>query len=128
MATISLQLLPNNLYLAEQVREIDQAIMATEPVSAFDLMLRAAQAAFGLLVEYWPQAKHICVLAGSGNNGGDAWLVAALAKSTDLKCSYMILLKKACAPVRVNRHRPMLLRRACKLNLLWVRLKHILTL
>lgn len=94
MATTSLQLLPNNLYLAEQVREIDQAIMGTEPVSAFDLMLRAAQAAFGLLVEYWPQAKHICVLAGSGNNGGDAWLVAALAKKHGLEVQLYDLAKE----------------------------------
>ncbi|MFY9178329.1 MAG: NAD(P)H-hydrate dehydratase [Venatoribacter sp.] len=72
------------LFHSQQVRELDRALMQSGSVSAFDLMTKAAQAAFLLLRQTWPNAKQIVVFAGAGNNGGDAWLVAKLAKEQGL--------------------------------------------
>lgn len=77
--------LPGQLYTSEQVRELDQRVMQHEKISSAELMLKAAQAAVAHLRERWPQAHNIAVLAGPGNNGGDAWLVAALARLQGLK-------------------------------------------
>lgn len=48
------------------------------------LMERAGQAAFALLRELWPQARHILVCCGPGNNGGDGYVVARLAHAAGL--------------------------------------------
>ncbi len=77
--------LPSRLYSAQQVRSLDEFIMTQERISAFDLMMRAAQTALSALLTSWPEARRISVFAGAGNNGGDAWLLAALALKQGLK-------------------------------------------
>lgn len=66
------------LYTAAQVRRIDAAAIEGG-IPGLALMQRAADAAFACLVRRWPAARRIRVLAGTGNNGGDALLVAELA-------------------------------------------------
>ncbi|MFT5063543.1 MAG: hydroxyethylthiazole kinase-like uncharacterized protein yjeF [Gammaproteobacteria bacterium] len=70
----------NALYQVDQVRELDQAIIDAGLASGSELMQRAAQSAFRLIEERWPNAQQIAVLCGSGNNAGDGYIVAALAK------------------------------------------------
>ncbi|HJU27144.1 MAG TPA: NAD(P)H-hydrate dehydratase, partial [Rhodanobacteraceae bacterium] len=68
---------PNTaLYAAEQVRALDGAA-TTGGITGFDLMQRAAAAALACLRRRWPDARKVCVLCGSGNNGGDGFLLAA---------------------------------------------------
>lgn len=71
---------PRQLYRAEQVRELDRIAIEDRGVPGFMLMTRAAEAAFQLLLAKWPRAKSIAVMCGAGNNGGDAYVVAALAR------------------------------------------------
>lgn len=68
-----------SLYTAEQVRSIDRAAIERCGIAGFTLMQRAADAAFAALRERWPDARRIRILAGGGNNGGDAFLVGRLA-------------------------------------------------
>jgi NAD(P)H-hydrate epimerase len=68
-----------SLYTAEQVRRIDRAAIERCGVPGFELMQRAAAAAFELLRRRWPDARRIALLAGGGNNGGDAFLLGRLA-------------------------------------------------
>ncbi len=72
-------LLPRSLYTAAQVRELDRRAIAAG-TAAYALMTRAGQAAFHLLRERWPEAARIVVLAGPGNNGGDGYVLARLAR------------------------------------------------
>jgi NAD(P)H-hydrate epimerase len=67
------------LYTAEQVRRIDRAAIDDCGIAGFELMRRAADAVFATLRRRWPDARRIAVLAGRGNNGGDALLVGGLA-------------------------------------------------
>lgn len=68
------------LYHAAQVRDIDRRIIASqEGGEGFGLMQRAASAAYQQLRRQWPQARHLCVVCGAGNNGGDGYVIAALA-------------------------------------------------
>ncbi|UTW47967.1 NAD(P)H-hydrate dehydratase [Bacterioplanoides sp. SCSIO 12839] len=76
--------LPGELYSAAQVRELDalaiSQIQQLQPDTAgFELMSRAGEAAFASMLERWPEESSVCVLAGPGNNGGDAYVLAALA-------------------------------------------------
>lgn len=68
-----------SLYTAEQTRRIDRAAIDECGIPGFELMRRAADAVFATLRRRWPDARRIAVLAGGGNNGGDALLVGRLA-------------------------------------------------
>ncbi|WP_085630958.1 NAD(P)H-hydrate dehydratase [Pseudomonas sp. R16(2017)] len=70
--------LPDALYRAAQVRDIDARLIAAG-TPGLELMHRAARATWRALVRRWPAANELTVLAGHGNNAGDGYLVAALA-------------------------------------------------
>ncbi|WMR33457.1 NAD(P)H-hydrate epimerase, partial [Metapseudomonas otitidis] len=70
--------LPLSLYSAEQVRALDARLIAAG-TPGFELMQRAAHAAWRALRRRWPEAGEVTVLAGRGNNAGDGYLLAALA-------------------------------------------------
>ncbi|MDT3311032.1 NAD(P)H-hydrate dehydratase [Pseudomonas sp. rhizo66] len=70
--------LPDALYGAAQVRELDARLIAAG-TPGFELMHRAAHATWRALVRQWPSATALTVLAGRGNNAGDGYLVAAMA-------------------------------------------------
>lgn len=72
--------LPSALYRAADVRELDRMAIEEHGIPGFELMSRAGQAAFDLLRDQWPQARRLCVLCGVGNNGGDGYVIAALAE------------------------------------------------
>ncbi len=80
-----------SLYTAEQVRLIDRNAIERCGIPGFALMQRAAEAAFACLRRRWPQATQIGLLAGSGNNGGDAFLVGALALRAGLRVDAIAL-------------------------------------
>jgi len=77
--------LPTALYTAAQVRALDRYAIDTLGIAGFTLMMRAGDAAFRALRTRWPQAQRIVVLCGGGNNGGDGYLVAALAQRAGLQ-------------------------------------------
>ena len=97
--------LPVALYRAADVRAMDQQVMHNEGISALQLMGRAAEAAFACLLQRWPQARSLIVLAGPGNNGGDAWLLAGLAQAHGLDVQLYSLGDPAREPVLRRRPR-----------------------
>src|ERR1044071_8720446 len=72
---------PLRFYSSAQVRELDRRAIADYSIPAYTLMQRAAAVAWRVLHERWPKARVIHVLAGPGNNGGDGYEVARLAKA-----------------------------------------------
>lgn len=55
------------------------------------LMARAARAAFRELLERWPEPPLLQILCGSGNNGGDGLLLAALAAGRGIDTTVMLV-------------------------------------
>jgi NAD(P)H-hydrate epimerase len=70
--------LPTALYSAAQVRDLDARLIAAG-APGYELMQRAAHAAWRALRQRWPNARQLTVLAGRGNNAGDGYLLAILA-------------------------------------------------
>ena len=83
MSTLSTSSL-RPLYKAAQVRELDRRTIASG-IDSFALMQRAASSAWHSFRSRWPQARSVTVLCGSGNNGGDGHVLAALAMQAGLK-------------------------------------------
>ncbi|WP_075185441.1 bifunctional ADP-dependent NAD(P)H-hydrate dehydratase/NAD(P)H-hydrate epimerase [Teredinibacter haidensis] len=71
--------LPQQLFRAEQVRQLDKLTIEVGGVPGIQLMKRAGRAVFDALLERWPNAERILVCAGGGNNAGDGYVIAALA-------------------------------------------------
>ncbi|MDM8548003.1 NAD(P)H-hydrate dehydratase [Candidatus Venteria ishoeyi] len=76
----SLNLLPQALYRAAQSQAIDQRIIQDHGMSGLQLMERAGTAAFNCLQAQWPENRHMTVFCGVGNNGGDGYILAQLAR------------------------------------------------
>ncbi|GAA3897936.1 bifunctional ADP-dependent NAD(P)H-hydrate dehydratase/NAD(P)H-hydrate epimerase [Halomonas cibimaris] len=78
------------LYTARQVRELDRRTVAAD-IAGFALMQRAAASAWRCLGERWPRARSLSVLCGGGNNGGDGYVIAALAAQAGLQVQCLAL-------------------------------------
>ncbi|MEO0442758.1 MAG: NAD(P)H-hydrate dehydratase [Pseudomonadota bacterium] len=67
------------LYTAEQVRQLDKLAIDQHGIPAAVLMKRAGRAAFAALISRWSTVASLQIFCGSGNNGGDGYVLAALA-------------------------------------------------
>ncbi|MFK3858985.1 NAD(P)H-hydrate dehydratase [Pseudoalteromonas rhizosphaerae] len=72
--------LAQQLFLAKQVREHEAKAATLAGVSMFTLMERAGHAVFSQCIEHFPNAQRYFILVGYGNNAGDGYIVASLAK------------------------------------------------
>ena len=82
---LSQQSLHDSLYSAAQCRQMDAQVAADLNIEPFELMQRAAKSALNTLLQNYPSAGAISVWCGKGNNGGDAYLLAAYAKDMGLE-------------------------------------------
>ncbi len=75
------------LYAPESVYKLDQAAVAIDGFSEIELMQRAGRSVWRELSTRWPGLAVLTVFAGSGNNGGDAFVVAlsALERGVDVQ-------------------------------------------
>jgi NAD(P)H-hydrate repair Nnr-like enzyme with NAD(P)H-hydrate epimerase domain len=81
--------LPLELYRAEQVRGFDRAAIEGLGIPGATLMARAGAAAFRALRARWPEARRLAVVCGAGNNGGDGYVVARLAREAGLEAGVL---------------------------------------
>jgi len=65
-------------FTTSQIRQLDQYTIEHEPITSIDLMERAANAIYGSFTGNYPDMDPVCILAGLGNNGGDALALARL--------------------------------------------------
>ncbi|MEE1672287.1 NAD(P)H-hydrate dehydratase [Agarivorans aestuarii] len=83
--------LPQSLWRAEVVKHQEAVLAHQQGISLYSLMEQAGLAAFKLLQCKWPDAMRILVLAGGGNNGGDALVVARLANQAGKQVKVLAL-------------------------------------
>ncbi|WP_424682880.1 NAD(P)H-hydrate dehydratase [Frateuria sp. YIM B11624] len=83
------------LYTVAQVRTLDRRAIETLGIPGYELMRRAAAAAFASLRRRWPEARRVAVYCGPGNNGGDGFLLALLAHEAGLAAEVRALAEDA---------------------------------
>jgi ADP-dependent NAD(P)H-hydrate dehydratase / NAD(P)H-hydrate epimerase len=77
--------LPVAVHTAAQVRALDRHAIDDLQIPSYTLMTRAGEAALGALRSCWPSAQRIAVVCGPGNNGGDGYVLARLAREQRLE-------------------------------------------
>ena len=80
-----MQPLPDLIRSAAAVRAADQHAINVLGIPGYTLMTRAGEAAFAAIRAEWPAARRLLVLCGRGNNGGDGYVVARLARAAGLE-------------------------------------------
>ena len=66
------------LFTRASILAIEERFIGKDIRVAADLMRRAGAAAHGVMLDRFPDAGHVQVLCGSGNNAGDGYVLAAL--------------------------------------------------
>jgi len=79
------------IYSVAQVREIERRAIQDLGLPGYTLMTRAATAALRKLRAQWPRAQRIRMVCGAGNNAGDGYVLARLAKTVglDVRVGYL---------------------------------------
>ncbi|RTZ17604.1 NAD(P)H-hydrate dehydratase [Vibrio aquaticus] len=72
------------LYTAEQVKQGERLAAKLAGIEMYVLMQRAGGAVFRAVQQTYPNCENVIVLCGGGNNGGDGFIVAKLAKQYGL--------------------------------------------
>jgi len=83
--------LPHNVYTAALISELECHVVEQSGIAGEKLMEKAGRVAFETLLLKWPQAKKLIVLCGSGNNGGDGYVLARLAHEANLQVNIMYM-------------------------------------
>jgi len=81
--------LSQRLYLAASVRELDRLAIQEGGIPGHTLMCRAALSAWRTLLQYWPGVRRVIVVCGPGNNGGDGYEVARLARQQGIEATVL---------------------------------------
>jgi len=79
-----MNMLPQPLYGIEATRELDRKALDELGIPGYELMCRAGKAALTVLLRCWPRCQRLLVFCGSGNNGGDGYVLARLASQLGL--------------------------------------------
>lgn len=75
------------IFPAETVQEIDKYTIENEPIASIDLMERAASRLVDWFVRNYRPHRKVVVIAGPGNNGGDALAAARMLMNRNYRVS-----------------------------------------
>lgn len=75
-----MQNLPDHLYCVDSIVKLEQLAIMQYGIPAYELMKRAGAAVYNVVSTRYPSNKTILVLCGAGNNAGDGYVVARLAR------------------------------------------------
>ena len=86
---------PAGVYTAQQVRDLDRCAIERHGVPGYELMTRAGHATLNALRRAWPEARSLAIYCGPGNNGGDGYVVARLARAQGLRVQVLAVAEPA---------------------------------
>ena len=91
-------------FTTDQIRLLDQYTIEHEPIASIDLMERAADALYWEFIGNFPYCQSICIIAGPGNNGGDALALARKLLKSNIEVKiYLVHTGKLSADCEANK-------------------------
>jgi NAD(P)H-hydrate epimerase len=78
------------LYTPETVYQLDRAAVVKDGYTEVELMQRDGERVWQAMIERWPQLSRITVFVGSGNNGGDGFVVALCARQQNVAVQLLV--------------------------------------
>ena len=75
----------HGVWTPEAVRALDRTASERCGIASYTLMTRAGEAACAAARQRWPQARRWVVLCGAGNNAGDGYVIARLARQAGIE-------------------------------------------
>lgn len=89
-----------------QIKSLDQYTIEHEPITSIDLMERAADVLYDNYLSTFSYNQPICIVAGPGNNGGDALALARMFLHTSLDVKVVLIhTGKLSTDCKTNRQR-----------------------
>lgn len=79
------------VFRTSQIRALDAYTIEHEPISSFGLMKRASTVLFNELLQFLERDARVCIVAGPGNNGGDALVVARLLRMVGFRLEVFLV-------------------------------------
>jgi hydroxyethylthiazole kinase-like uncharacterized protein yjeF len=76
--------LSTRAFTAQSVRQMDRIAIEDVGIPGYELMSRAGQSAFDDARQCFPDARRWLVICGAGNNAGDGYVIARLAREAGL--------------------------------------------
>lgn len=93
-------------FTTAQIRQLDEFTIRKEPIRSIDLMERAADALYLSFTETFPYQKPVCIVAGQGNNGGDALAMARMLLLSGYPVDVLLVYNGSLSPdCEINRQR-----------------------
>ncbi|PPI88494.1 bifunctional ADP-dependent NAD(P)H-hydrate dehydratase/NAD(P)H-hydrate epimerase [Candidatus Pantoea edessiphila] len=77
--------LPYSIWPVNMIAKLENDGANYFGISLYDIMLRAGKAIYEHVCTNWPNAKYWLILCGNGNNGGDGYATACIAKTSGKK-------------------------------------------
>ena len=87
----SMHILPEKLYSAQSVSQIDHDAIKNHKIPGYTLMRRAGQAVFDSIEKRFAAPATLLVVCGAGNNAGDGYVIARIADQQGWKVKVVSL-------------------------------------
>ncbi len=82
--------LTHHAYKVNQLQRYEADAAQTMGINLWQLMQRAGAAVFQQIRDKFPQARELVIVCGKGNNGGDGYIIAALAYQAGLSVTVVV--------------------------------------
>ena len=82
--------LTHQVYKVNQLQQHEADAAQALGINLFQLMERAGAAVFTRIRQHYPNVRHLLVVSGKGNNGGDGYIVAKLAHQAGFTVSVIV--------------------------------------
>lgn len=86
-----MHILPDKLYTAQSVAQIDKNAIQIHDIPGYTLMRRAGQAVFDFIENKFKTPATLLVVCGAGNNAGDGYVIARIADQKGWKVNVVSL-------------------------------------